>query len=69
MNVLILDNKVYLETHKTRLQNIAVEEKKKKPNVKIKWFFISEMDFNSSFDGSRAILRNHLQNLINLGKL
>ena len=69
MNVLILDDKIYLDTHKTILEEKAVKAKKSNPDTKIKWFFLSKMDYENSFEGKRKVLRNHIEKLIMLEKI
>ena len=69
MHVLILDNKIYIDTHKTILEEKAVKAKKKDPKIKIKWLFFSGMDFNNSFEGKREILKNYIEKLIILDKI
>ena len=68
MNVLILDKKIYIDTSKSKLAEKLCTAKKKNPNVKIKQFTMSQMDFNSSF-GNIKTLRNHIEKLIILEKI
>ena len=69
MNVLILDKKIYVDTHKTILEEKAVKAKKNNPRIKIKWLFFSTMDFNNSFEGKREVLKNYIEKLIILDKI
>ena len=68
MHVLILDNKIYIDTHKSKLAEKLCTAKKKNPNVKIKQFTMSQMDFNNSF-GDVKTLRSHIEKLIVLDKI
>ena len=68
MHVLILDNKIHIDTSKSKLAEKLCAAKKKNPNVKIKQFAMSQMDFNSSF-GDIKTLRSHIEKLIMLEKI
>ena len=68
MHVLILDKKIHIDTHKAKLAEKLCTAKKKNPNVKIKQFTMSQMDFNSSF-GDIKTLRSHIEKLIILDKI
>ena len=69
MHVLILDKKIYVDTHKTKLADKLCAAKKKNPNIKIKWLFFSTMNFNNTFEGKREILKNYIEKLIMLDKI
>ena len=69
MNVLILDNKIYIDTSKAKLAEKLCTAKKKNPHVKIKQFTMSQMDFNNSFEGKREVLKNYIEKLIILDKI
>ena len=68
MNVLILDNKIYIDTNKSKLAEKLCAAKKKNPHVKIKQFAMSQMDFKSSF-GDIKTLRSHIEKLMILDKI
>ncbi len=68
MNILILDNKIHIDTNKAKLSEKLCTAKKKNPRVVIKQFTMSQMDFNSSF-GDIKTLRSHIEKLIALDKI
>ena len=65
IHVLIANNKIKLmSSSPAKINDKICELKKKYPNTKFITKSYSTMDFNNSFEGSRIVLRDYIENSI-----